>query len=240
MTALLAKGLALPSRFQITELKLEGAQSVALVGPNGGGKTSLLRALAGVEGAVGDVFIHGELTRGVSEARRRNLISFLPASRDLAWPITARDAIALGLAENSAERVTAMLDLFELTGLAERAINSLSTGERGRVLLARALVARPMVVLLDEPLAHLEPYWVLRVSDILRDLANEGALVVTAIHELHLINSFDRILLVADGVIQLNERPVDLISSDRFEEIFRITQASDGWKIKPAGRQSSP
>ena len=69
---------------------------IALVGPNGGGKTSLLRALARIEGATGAVVIDGEDLDAAGEARRRRLLSFLPASREIAWPIAVRDVIALG------------------------------------------------------------------------------------------------------------------------------------------------
>ena len=239
MTALTASRLALPNRLLPTDLSLARRQLIALVGPNGGGKTSLLRALTGVEEASGEVRIDGELVASLSEARRRRLLAFLPASRDLGWPITARDVIALGLGARDEVRIAELIELFELAALANRPINRLSTGERTRVLLARALAARPRLVMLDEPYANLEPYWVLRLGAILRDYATGGTLVLVALHDLGQLNRFDRALLIADGAVQTDEAPADLIASERFEDIFRITAAPGGWAIRPADRQSS-
>lgn len=240
MTALVATGLALPRRLLPIDLKLNEGQMIALVGPNGGGKTSLLRALAGVEEASGVVLIDGEEVAKLSEARRRRLLAFLPASRDLGWPIAARDVIALGLGASDDARIAELIDLFELEALADRPIDRLSTGERTRVLLARTMAPRPRLLLLDEPFANLEPYWVLRLGAILRDVAADGALVMVALHDLHQLDRFDRALLIADGKVQMDEAPADLIASERFEEIFRIIAAPGGWTIRSADRRSLP
>jgi iron complex transport system ATP-binding protein len=239
VTALMATGVALPHRLRATDLSLGHGQLVALVGPNGGGKTSLLRALAGVEEASGEVRIDGELVAGLGEARRRSLLAFLPASREIGWPIAARDVIALGLARRDEERIDRLIGLFELNALADRPINRLSTGERTRVLLARAMAARPKLLLLDEPFANLEPYWVLRLADILRETADDDTLVLVALHDLGQLERFDRALLIAGGGVQMEEAPADLVANERFEDIFRITAATGGWTIRPADRQSS-
>lgn len=239
MTALVATGLAIPGRLEPTDLILGDGQMVALVGPNGGGKTSLLRALAGVEDARGMVVIDGEEVSLLAEPRRRAMLAFQQASRDLAWPIAVRDVIALGLTTRDDPRIDDLVITFGLSDLAHRAVDTLSTGERTRVLLARAVAARPRLLLLDEPFAHLEPYWVLRLGEILRGLADRGTLVLVALHDLHQLDRFDRALLVADGAVQMDEAPADLLASERFENIFRITAAAGGWAIRPADRQSS-
>ena len=238
MTALLATALAIPHRLHPTSLALDGGQLVALVGPNGGGKTSLLRALAGVEDASGEVRIDSELVAGLGEARRRALLAFLPASREIGWPIAARDVIALGLGRRDEPRIRQLIELFELQAVADRPVSRLSTGERTRVLLARAIAADPRLLLLDEPFANLEPYWVLRLAAILRSLADEGTLVLVALHDLGQLDRFDRALLLAEGTVQMDEAPADLVASERFGSIFRITAANGGWTIRPADRQS--
>jgi iron complex transport system ATP-binding protein len=216
-----------------TDLNVTAGELVALVGPNGGGKTSLLRALARVESAGGQVVIDGEDVDAAPPARRRRLLSFLPASRDMAWPIAVRDVIALGLDQRDERRVDDLVAQFELESLADRPVNRLSTGERARVLTARALAARPALLLLDEPLSNLDPYWVLRFINQFRKAAASGQAVLVALHDLSLLPRFDRALLIAESAIQMDETPATMLADERFGEIFRIQADTDrGWAIR--------
>ena len=236
MTSLLAEGVALGARLHPTDFSATSGELIAVVGPNGGGKTSLLRALARVERAQGRVRIDGEDLDDAPEARRRNLLAFLPASRDIGWPIATRDVIALGRGRRDPARIEELLTCFELESLADRPVDRLSTGERARVLMARALAARPRLLLLDEPLSNLDPYWVLRFLDLLRDCASKGQTLLVALHDLALINRFDRALLVADGRIEVDETPARLMAGERFEEIFRVRRTDGGgWTIRTPG-----
>jgi iron complex transport system ATP-binding protein len=233
MTSLIARQVGISGRLQPTDLDVEAGELVALVGPNGGGKTSLLRALARIESATGVVAIGGEDVDLAPLARRRQLLSFLPASRDVTWPISARDVIALGLDRSNPARVEELISLFELEKLAERPVNRLSTGERSRVLAARALAANPTALLLDEPLSNLDPYWVLRFLAIFETAAQSGQAVLVALHDLSQLYHFGRALLIADGKVQMDEAPAGLMASERFQEIFRIQAAAGGgWAIR--------
>ena len=232
MTQLSARELAIAGRLHPTGLDAQAGELIALVGPNGGGKTSLLRALARIEGADGIVAIDGEDIDEAPIARRRQLLSFLPASRDVTWPISARDVIGLGLDRKDEPRVDEMISLFELGALTDRPVNQLSTGERARVLAARALVGNPKLLLLDEPLSNLDPYWVLRFLDIFQEAAKAGHIVLAALHDLSQLDRFSRALLISDGQIQMDEAPANLVASERFEEIFRISSANGRWTIR--------
>lgn len=241
MTLLAARDLSIPDRLLATGLDAQAGDLVALVGPNGGGKTSLLRALARIEGASGIVAIDGEDLDDAPIARRRQLLSFLPASRDVTWPISARDVIRLGLDREDEPRVDELVLQLELDGLADRPVNQLSTGERARVLTARALVGNPKLLLLDEPLSNLDPYWVLRFLEIFEAAAASGQTVIAALHDLSQLDRFGRALLVSDSKVQMDETPADLVASERFEQIFRISSANGRWAIrKPADPRSSP
>lgn len=240
MTSLVAQGLALPARLHPTELVISGPSLVALVGPNGGGKTSLLRSIARVENAAGDVLVDGESVDGTPPARRRRLLSFMPASRDVTWPIPVRDLIGLGADADDPVHIEALLHGLELDLLADRPVNQLSTGERARVLMARAMASCPKLMLLDEPLSNLDPYWVIRFLEIFRQAVNSGKILIVSVHDLTQLRHFDRAILVADGSVQLDKAPAELLSDERFENIFRITTAdAGGWTVKrPADQQS--
>jgi iron complex transport system ATP-binding protein len=227
-----ARAVALEDRLNPTDLQLRAAEMVALIGPNGGGKTSLLRALADIERTGGEVCIDGENLRALSPARRPYLATFLPASRELVWPISARDVISLGLPKADPDRVDELIDLLELGPLADRTVDRLSTGERARVLVARALAPKPRLLLLDEPLSNLDPYWVLRLMEIVREAVLEGAAALIALHDIDRVPAFDRALLIAGGEIRADLPPHEMLPSAALAEAFRIERGEFGWAVR--------
>ena len=237
-----ARGIGIDGRLQPADLDVSPASLVALIGPNGSGKTSLLRALAGVEMSHGGVAIDGEEVASAPPARRPRLLTFLPASRDLAWPIRARDVIALGLPADDPERVGQLLDRLELGELAERPANQLSTGERARVLLARALAPSPRLLLLDEPLSNLDPYWVLQTLALLRETVRSSRCsAIVSLHDIDRVEAFDRVLLMDRGRIVADRMPDEMLASAELSQSFRIERSDGGWRISPrADRRSSP
>jgi iron complex transport system ATP-binding protein len=247
MTALLeARGIAISGRLQPTDLQCAAGELVAVIGPNGAGKTSLLRALAAIELDQGEVVVEGEAVASAPPPRRMRLLSFLPATRSLVWPISARDVIALGLPSPEPDRVDELIELLELTRLADRPVNALSTGERSRVLFARALAARPRLLLLDEPLSNLDPYWVIRTLRILRETASGlKCAMLASLHNLEQVGGFDRVLLVDGGRIAANCEPGSMLASEELAQAFRVERSGSGWRIRedvsPAeDRRSSP
>jgi iron complex transport system ATP-binding protein len=236
-----ARGVALDGRLRSTDLQLRAGESVALIGPNGGGKTSLLRALADIERTSGEVRIDGEDLHSSTPARRPYLATFLPASRDLVWPISARDVIALGLPKPDPHRIDELIEILELRGLANRSVEHLSTGERARVLLARALAPKPKLLLFDEPLSNLDPYWVLRMLEILRETARAGTAALIALHDIDRVPAFDRTLLIAGGEIRADMPPREMLRSPALADAFCIERNEDGWRVRRTeGPRSSP
>jgi len=241
MTPLLVADLiALAGRLQLTNLQIQGGELIALIGPNGGGKTSLLRALACIEGS-GTVTIDGEILGVAAPQRRSRLATFLPASREVVWPIAARDVVALGLSRPDPDRVNQLIDELELGLISTRPIDRLSTGERARVLLARALAAKPRLLLLDEPLSNLDPYWVLRILDILRETTANGAAALVALHDIDKVTAFDRAILVSGGRVKADLAPLAMLASEDLMNAFGIERVPSGWQVRTrADRRSSP
>ena len=242
MTPLIdARSVSLGERLRQTDVLLGSNELVALIGPNGSGKTSLLRSLAGVERADGEIAVDGQSLNSLRPERRPYILAFVPASRDLVWPISVRDVIALGLPRPDPSRVDELIDLLELGELATRRVDRLSTGERARVLLARALAPRPKLLLLDEPLSNLDPYWVLRLLEILREQTSSGTSALVALHDIDRITAFDRTILMDGGAVRADLSPEEMLSSDALADAFGIDREARGWRLRRrADPRSSP
>jgi iron complex transport system ATP-binding protein len=227
-----ARAVSLEQRLQATDVVVGSGEMVAVIGPNGSGKTSLLRALAAIERSSGTVRVAGEEFSDVPPQRRSSLATFQPASREMVWPISARDVIALGLPKPDAARCDELIRMLELEPLADRPINRLSTGERARVLLGRALAPSPKLLLLDEPLSNLDPYWVLRILEILRDAVERGQSALVSLHDIDRVTSFDRALLIADGEVRADLQPAAMLESPELQGAFGIEREAGGWRLR--------
>ena len=235
---LIAQSLSVPGRLHETSLEIPTGQLVGLIGPNGSGKTSLLHALSGIPPATGVVSISGRQPRLLPPGERQRSFTFLPASRDVAWPLSGRDFINLALPDGI--DWSPLVHRLELADLLDRRMDHLSTGERSRVMIARALAPNPELLLLDEPIANLDPYWQLVILDELRNRARvTGRSVILAIHDLRAaIGWSDRLLLMNGCRLFADATPSELRVTTVLEEVFRV--AADWPAARPADRQSSP
>lgn len=220
--------LARPPMLAPCTLALAPGAVTGVIGRNGAGKTSLLKALAGVSAGPGRVLLDGQPLR--PDPRR---LAWLPASRDAIWPMTAATLVQLGLgpaAAPDAAAVAAALAACQAGHLADRPVNQLSTGERARVLLARALVARPAWLMLDEPIANLDPGHRLDVMALLAATAGRGAGVVLALHDLDLARRCDRLLLIDGGRIVADGPPASVLAPAQVAAVFGVVPGPDGWQ----------
>ncbi|HEY0027652.1 MAG TPA: ABC transporter ATP-binding protein [Allosphingosinicella sp.] len=231
-TLLAASGLALPGRLSDTDLVMAEPALICLVGPNGSGKTSLLHALAGIGAPAGSVSIGGADRDAARPAERRRLLAYLPAAREAAWPVTVRDLVGLGLpADADPGEADAAIGSLQLEPLANRRVDRLSTGERSRALIARALAPKPRLLLLDEPVANLDPLWQLRLMDLLKATVADGQAVLIALHDLDLAARYADRLIVMDGRrIAADGDPRVIIGSDAIRAVFGIEKGEEGWR----------
>ena len=238
MTTLLeAEGLSLPARLFDISLRLAAGELACLVGPNGSGKTSLLHAIAGIGQPEGRVRIDGVDPASLGPVQRARLLSYLPATREVRWPLFGRDIILLGGA--SAEQAAEVETRLDLTSVALRRIDRLSTGERSRILIARALAPEPRLLLLDEPTANLDPLWQIRLMELVREeVGRGGRAALVAIHDLDAARLYaDRILVMDRGRIV-----AEGLDGPHVAEIFGIERVDGAWRAvrRPADPRSSP
>jgi iron complex transport system ATP-binding protein len=152
-----------------------------------------------------------------------------------------RDLVALGLDRPDPARAEELIADLSLQTLAERPVDRLSTGERARALLARALAPRPQLLLLDEPLSNLDPAWVLLTLELLEREAARGAALMVSLHDLALLHRFSRVIVMDGGSVCFDGRPQEVGASPVLRDVFGIEPDGAGWKLSLSeGRRSSP
>jgi iron complex transport system ATP-binding protein len=211
---------------------------VALVGPNGAGKSSLLKALAGLAEHDGTITWGGRALAEFTPRERARTIAYLAQTATVHWPLAARDVVALGRLAHGAfgaaptvadrEAVDWALAQTATAGFARRSVDALSVGERARVLLARALAVRAPVLLVDEPIAMLDPYHQLEIMGVLARYAagaagGAPALVVAVLHDLTLAARFcGRVLLMSGGRVIEDGPPSTTLTAENVRRHYDV------------------
>jgi ABC-2 type transport system ATP-binding protein len=218
------------------DLQVASGEVVGLVGPNGAGKTTLLKIVSTLlQPTTGHVLVDGHDPRHDARAVRDRIGLVLADDRALYWRLTGRENLEFfgvmhGLRRRDA-RVRAGV-LLEQVGLASRdkLVFGYSSGMRARLSLARALLARPPLLLLDEPTRALDPIASAGVAGMIRDMAAEGIAVFLSSHRLDEIEqACDRIVVVTDGSVRFDGAVTDLSGDGRFASAVRsLLEVSPG------------
>jgi iron complex transport system ATP-binding protein len=214
-------------------LSISAGELVALVGPNGAGKTTLMRALAGLVLAGGSIILGGKPLDSMKPRDRARAVAYLPQGHIFHWPMPVDSIVMLGRTPHAdpfssaspEDRAAVELALAttETLAFAERAVTTLSGGEKARVALARALATQAPLLLADEPTAALDPRHQLVVMELLRGAARGGNAVLAIMHDLTLAARFaDRVLVMDRGTIVADGLPANALSEERLAEVFGI------------------
>ncbi|ODS95256.1 MAG: ABC transporter [Lautropia sp. SCN 69-89] len=230
------------------DLSLRAGAWTSIVGPNGAGKSTLLKVLAGLLPHAGQVDLLGRPWHERTRTARARVLAWLGQSEGAAEDLTVYDVAMLGrlphqpwLAAPSAAdhaAVEAALRATHAWGWRERALGALSGGERQRVLLARALAVQAQVLLMDEPLANLDPPHQADWLALVRDLVAGGRTVVSVLHEITLALHADDLVVMQSGRVLHHGGCADPASHRAVERVFEhrvsIHALAGQWVALPA------
>jgi branched-chain amino acid transport system ATP-binding protein len=213
-------------------LEMQAGQIVTVIGPNGAGKTTLLAALMGLLPSKGESRYEQRDIRALStEERVRRGICLVPERRELFTEMTVKDNLILGAYTRWGDRAAVQRDLQDVRArfprLAERSnqlAGTLSGGERQMLALGRALMAKPRLLMLDEPSLGLAPLIVEQVVDLLRELRDGGcAVLVVEEKASHMLEVADTIALFDLGRIAW-EGPAGEVDRERLAASYLARQ----------------
>ena len=204
-----------------------------VVGPNGAGKTTLLYLLGGIiKPQVGRVLLDGISLTSFKRQELARIMTIIPAESNIAFDFTVYDIVSMGrypyhspLASLTSHDREIIMEAIEQTGLMKyvhKVFNQLSSGERQRVLIARALAQKTSILLMDEPTVHLDIHYQSDIYRLAQSLAHEKNLSVFMIsHDLNYTSMYsDRIMLMHEGRIVKIGTPDDIFQPELISDIY--------------------
>jgi iron complex transport system ATP-binding protein len=241
-TIMSAKGLDVgyENKTVISDINIEAikGQIICLLGPNGAGKSTILRTLSGLLSPVkGFVEIDGA---NISRIKQKNIAKKLSlVLTDNVSPslTTVNEIVAMGripytgfmgkLTENDWNIVKESLEMVGAYYLRERYYSQLSDGEKQKVMIARALVQEPELMILDEPTSHLDIKHKIEIIRVLQRLANEKQITcILSLHDIDIaLKGCQTVLLVNNGVIVAQGAPEDIVKNGCIQKLYGISGA---------------
>ncbi|WP_101774608.1 ABC transporter ATP-binding protein [Pasteurella oralis] len=201
---------------------------VGIMGANGAGKSTLLKAMAGIVPVTrGKIWLGSRKLSELSPTERSQQIAYLAQSTAIHWDLSVYDVIALGLpqllpADKEQQKVRSISAQFSIAHLLDKPFQQLSGGEKTRVQLARCAIKNAPILLADEPIAALDPYYQIDIMEQLKSLTPEKTCVVV-IHHLSLAYRFcDEVVLLKDGKIIASGKTEEILTENNLARAFRI------------------
>lgn len=225
----LAIGYGARTVIQAMDLDVRNGELVSLLGPSGAGKTTILKAIAGLlEPSGGDILIDGHSVRGVAPEKRNAVMVF---QKPLLFPfMNVAQNIGFGLRmqgqtdREAVRHVGHILALTRLEGLERRKVHELSGGQQQRVALARALVLEPSVLLLDEPLSNLDATLRQRMRELIQTIQSETQMTMLFVthDQSEALMISHRVALLLDGRLRQVGHPRELFHQPADPEVARF------------------
>lgn len=219
--------------------RLTPGSLTGIIGPNGAGKSTLVRALLGLAPLhAGQVLLDGQDIARMPRRAVARSIAYLPQGQTLHWPLSVERLVALGRLPHLApmSRVSAQdraiveeaLIRADVAHLRDRTATELSGGERARVMLARALAVGAPGLVVDEPLASLDPGHQIDVMELLVGEARAGGLVIAVLHDLGIAARYcDRLILMNAGRIVADGAADAVLTAENLATVYAIRARLD-------------
>lgn len=217
------------------DLDIKKGEIIGILGPNGCGKTTLLKLLnRNLHPESGKVSMSGNDMESISKKEIARHIAVVPQSNEIRFAFTVRDIVMMGrmpflnqFQSETPEDLRIVEEAMARTNIAEfaeRAINTMSGGERQRVIIARALAQKPEIILLDEPTLHLDINHQFEVLDLVQRLSQDEELTVVIVsHDLPMVVKYcDRIVLIHDHKVFAIGRPEEVLTVENMRTVFNI------------------
>ena len=217
------------------DLEVRKGEVVGILGPNGCGKTTLLKLMnRNLRPESGQVWMEEKDLEAVSKKEIARHIAVVPQSNEIRFAFTVRDIVMMGRmpflhqfqgeSSEDAHIVDEAMRKTNISEFADRYINTMSGGERQRVIIARAIAQRPEIILLDEPTLHLDINHQFEVLDLVKRLSKEeGLTVVIVSHDLPMVVKYcDRIVLIHDHKVFADGTPDDILTKENMKTVFNI------------------
>ncbi|MBN2509956.1 MAG: ABC transporter ATP-binding protein [Spirochaetales bacterium] len=215
------------------DMCIPSSRLTVLLGPNGSGKTSLLRGITRIlKPLSGTVELDNQNIYNIPLKQFSRRLARVSQSIEVNWPYTVHDFVAMGryphrrffskLDSHSAEIVDATLKETGLSAFAHRSITRISGGEFQRAKIARALAGEPEVLVLDEPIAHLDLHYQVSIMNELQRICKSGKTVFVSLHDLNFAARYaDYVYLLSEGQIAAHGTPDQVIAPDTLSAVFK-------------------
>lgn len=230
------KGVSLAYGLEYIDCRLPSRRLIGIIGANGAGKSSLLKTIAGLKTPLhGEVYLQGECLADMPYAKRGQSLAYMGQETPTHWQLSVHDILRLGCLPSLSPvdqqiKIQQLAQQFELNALLHRFMHTLSGGERARVHLARCLMKEAPVLLADEPIAVLDPYYQIDIMEKLKHLSRQKTCVVV-LHQLSLAYQYcDELLLLHQGRL-LDSGPTEqVIVTENLTKAFSISATIDRQK----------